>query len=75
MMIFLEDMEITRSSPDMIASYSASLLKEKKFICMACSLASPVEDLSCSPRMTPVCREASSTFRVHQLELSGFISC
>ena len=36
MMIFFEDTEISRSSPVMIASYSASLLEAGKFKRMAC---------------------------------------
>ena len=75
MMIFSEDMEIARSSLAMITSYSASLLEAGKFNRMACSMTSPVGALSCSSRPVPVCREAPSTFRVHQPELFGSISC
>ena len=75
MMIFSEDTEIARSSPAMIASYSVSLLEAGKFRRMAYSMTSPVGALSCSPRPAPVCREAPSTFRVHQPELFGSISC
>ena len=59
----------------MITSYSASLLEARKFKCMACSKISPVGALSFSPRPAPVYREAPSTFRVHQSELSGSIPC
>ena len=75
MMIFYEDTEIARSSPAMIASYSASLLEAKKSRRMACSMTSPVGALSCNPKQVPVCCEALSTFRVHQPELYGSISC
>ena len=75
MIIFFEDTEIARSIPTMIASYSASLLEVGKSKRMACSIISLVRALSCSPSPALVCREASSTFRVHQLELSGSISC
>ena len=75
MMIFSEDTKITRSSPAMIASYSASLLEAEKFKRMACSMTSLVGTLSYSPKPAPICREAASTFRFHQLELSGSFSC
>ena len=75
MMIFSKDMKIARSSPAMIASYSASLLKARKFRCMTCFVISLVGALSYSPRSAPVCREGPSTFRVHQPELSDSISC
>ena len=75
MMIFSEDTNISRSSPAMIASYSASLLEVGKLKNMACSMTSPVGALSCSLRPSPVCREAPSTFRVHHPELSSPISC
>ena len=42
MMIFSEDTEIVRSSPVVIASYSASLLEEGKSKRMACSITSLV---------------------------------
>ena len=64
-----------RSIPTMIASYSASLLETGKSKRMAYSIISPIEALSCSSSPTPVCREAPSTFGVHQLELYGSISC
>ena len=75
MIIFSEDMEIVRSIPAMIASYSALLLEARKFKRMACSIISLVGALSCSPRPAPVYRETPSTFRVHQLKLFGSISC
>ena len=74
MMIFSKDMEIARSSPVMIVSYYASLLEAEKFRCMAYSMTSPIGALICSPRRTPVCLEAPSTFKVHQPELSSSIS-
>ena len=74
MMIFSEDMEVARLSSTLIASYSASLLEMGKFKRMACSMTSPVGDLSCSPRSAPVYLEAPSTFRVHHPEPSGSIS-
>ena len=70
MIIFSEDMEIARSIPAMIASYSASLLEARKSKRMACSIISLVGALSCSPNLTLLYHEAPSTFRVHQLELS-----
>ena len=76
MKIFFEDTDIVRSlSPAMIASYSTSLLEAGKFKCMACFMTSPVRALSYSPKPAPICREEPSTFRVHQPELSGSISC
>ena len=74
MMIFSKDMEIERSSPAIIASYSASLLEAEKFKHMACYIISPIKASSCSPSPTPVCRKVPSTFSVHQLELPNFIS-
>ena len=65
MTIFSEDTEITKSSPAMIASYSALLLEAGKFNRMACFMTSPVGALSCSPRPAPVYREPPSTFKVH----------
>ena len=62
MIIFPKDTEIKRSSPAMIASYSASLLEARKFKRMACSMTSPVGALSYSPRPAPVYREIPSTF-------------
>ena len=74
MIFFSEDTENARSSPAMIASYSDLLLEAKKFRRMACSMTSSVGTLSCSPRPAPVCREAPSTFKVHQMKLSSSIS-
>ena len=75
MIIFFKDTEIVRSIPTMMASYSASLLEAGKSKRMAYSIISPIRALSCSPRSAPVCREAPSTFRVHQLDPSSSISC
>ena len=75
MMIFSKDTDIARSSPAMIASYSASLLEVEKFRLMACSITSLIGALSWSPTLDPVCHEVPSTFRVHQPKLSGSISC
>ena len=75
MIIFSEDTEIARSILAMIASYLASLLEAGKSKCMACFIISLVGALSYSPRSAAVCLEVPSTFRVHQPELSGFISC
>ena len=74
MIIFSEDTKIARSIPTMIASYSASLLEAGKSIRMACSIISPIGALSCNSSPALVCHEAPSTFRVHQLELSNFVS-
>ena len=74
MMIFSEDTEIAMSSPTIIASYSASLLEARKSKRMACYIISSVEASSCSSSLAPICREAPSTFRVHQLKLSDFVS-
>ena len=74
MMIFSKNMEIARLIPAMIASYSTSLLEAGKSKCMVYSIISSVGALSYNPSLAPVCREAPSTFRVHQLELSGSIS-
>ena len=75
MMIFSKDTEIARLISAMIASYLASLLEAAKYKLIACYIISPIEALSCSPSLAPVCREVTSTFTVHQLELSDFISC
>ena len=75
MMIFFEDTKIARSSPAMIASYSALLIEAGKFKRMVYFMTSPVGALSCSPRPASVCLETPSTFRVNQPELSGSISC
>ena len=74
MIIFSEDTEIARSISAMISSYSASLLEAGKSKCMACSIIYLVEALSCSPSSALIFREAPSTFRVHQSELSSSIS-
>ena len=74
MMIFSEDTEIARLIPDMIASYSASLLEAGKSKRMACYIISLIKALSFSPSLTLVCREAPSTFRVHQPKLSSYVS-
>ena len=73
MMIFSKDMEVARSSRAMITSYWASLLEAGKSKCMACSIISPIKALSCSPKPAIIYREAPSTFKVHQPELSGSI--
>ena len=75
MMIFYEDMKIARSSPTIIALYSASLLEVGKSKCMAYSIISLVGASSCSPSPAPVWREAPSTFEIHQPELSYLIPC
>ena len=73
MIIFFEDTKIARSILAMMSSYSASLFETKKSKHMACFIISPIGALSCSPRPAPVCHEAPSTFRVHQLDPSGSI--
>ena len=75
MMIFSEDTEIVRSSSNIIASYSASLLEGGKSKSMVYSIISPVWASSCSPSVASVYREAPSTFRVHQPKLFDFVSC
>ena len=75
MIIFSKDMEIVRPIPAMMASYSASLLEAGKSKRMVCSIISPVKALSFSPKPTLVYHEAPSTFRVHQQDPSGYISC
>ena len=74
MMIFSKYIEIARSISAMIALYSALLLEAGKSNRMACFIISPIGALSCSPSLTPNCREAPSTFRVHQPEMSDFVS-
>ena len=74
MMIFSEDTKIARSIPIIIASYSASLLEAGKSKRMACSIISMVGALSCSPSPTFDCRKVPSSFRIHQSELSDFVS-
>ena len=75
MMIFSKDTEIVRSIPASIASYSASLLEVGKSNRIACSIISLVRDLSCKLIPAPVCREAPSILRIHNLELPGSMSC
>ena len=74
MIIFSEDTEIARSILAMMPSYSASILESEKSKRMACFIISPVGALNCSPRPAPIFHEVPSTFRVHQLDLSGSIS-
>ena len=75
MIIFFEDTEIARSILAMIASYSTSLLEARKSKRMVGSITSPIEALSYSPSPTSICLKEPSTFRIHQPELSGSISC
>ena len=75
MMIFYEDMEIVRSIPVRIASYSASLLDAGKFNRIDCSILSSVGGLSCKPTSTPIYWDAPSTLSIHQSELPGSTSC
>ena len=74
MMIFSEDTEIARSILGIFALYFASLLDAGKSKCMDYFIISPVGALSCSPSPAPNFRETPSTFRVHQSELSDFVS-
>ena len=74
MMIFFKDTDITRSILDRIASYSVLLLDPGKSSYMDCSIIFPVGALSCKPTPAPVFREALSTLRIHQPELSEFAS-
>ena len=41
---------------------------------ITCSILSPLEDFSCRPMPAPICRDASSTLRVHQFKLSKHVS-
>ena len=75
MINLFEDTEIVRSTPARIASYSASYLEVGKSRRMACFIISLVEALSCNPSPTPAYHKAPSIFRIHQLELSDFVSC
>ena len=75
MMIFSEDTEIEMSIQVRIASNLASLLDVGKFNCVACSILSPVGDLSYKPTSTPIYREASPTLRIHQSALPKYVSC
>ena len=59
------------SSPDIMASYSDSLLEALKPKQTACSILSPVGEVNCRPISAPKCLEAPSTQRVHQPLLSG----
>ena len=74
MMIFSEDIEITKSIPARIVSYSASLLDARKSNRIACFILSPVGALNCKPTSASVCRKASSTLRIHQSALPGSAS-
>ena len=75
MMIFSKDMDIVRLIPTMIALYLASLLEAGKSRHMACSIISPVGDLSCSPRLALVCPEAPSTFSCLYEKVDGTQLC
>ena len=61
------------SIPARMASYSDSLLEALKPKWIACSIFSPVGDSSYRPMSTPVCRDAPSILRVHQLKLLWLI--
>ena len=52
MMIFSEHIDVARSIPSRIASYSLSLLDAGKSSCMACLILSPIRVLSCKPTPT-----------------------
>ena len=65
MMIFSEDTDVARSILDRITSYLVPLLDLKKSSRMAYYILSLVRALSCKPIPVPVCREASSTLRIH----------
>ena len=71
MMIFSEDIEITRSIPARIASHSASLLDARKSNRIACFILSPIWALSCKLTPAPIYLEAPSTLRIHQSALPG----
>ena len=73
MAIFYEDTNVVRSIPARIASYSVSLLDAMKSNSMACCIISPVGALSCKPTPASICREASSTLRIHQHQLDALI--
>ena len=75
MIIFSEDTDIPRSILARIASYSASLLDTGKSNLIAYSILSSVRAFSCRPTLAPVCREASSTLRTHQLVFPRSVSC
>ena len=54
MMIFSEDIEITRSISARIASHSVSLLNAGKSNRIACFILSSIRALSCKPTPAPV---------------------
>ena len=62
------------SIPARMASYSDSLFEALKPNRIACSSLSPPEDFNCRPMSAPVCRDASSTLRVHQFERVELVS-
>ena len=74
MMIFFEDTEIVRSILARIASYFASLLDARNSNRISYSILSSVKALSCKLTSAPVCREVSSTLRIHQSALPGSTS-
>ena len=69
-----DDIAAANSIPTRMASYSDSLFEVLKPSWIACSILSPPRDFNYRPKPAPVCQDASSTLRVHQLELLGHLS-
>ena len=69
-----DDIAASNSISAMMASYSNSLLEALKPSFIACSILSPLGNFNCRPMSAPGCRDAPSTLRVHQFELSGHVS-
>ena len=68
------DITVASSISTRRASYSDSLFEALKPSWIACSILSPLGHFSCRPMPTPVCRDASSTLRIHQFKLSEYVS-
>ena len=66
MMCFSEDTDFIRLTPTRIVLYSVSFFYVGEPNCMACSILSLTEALSCRPTKAPVWQEASSMLRIHQ---------
>ena len=62
------------SIPARMASYFDSLLEALKLKQIACSIFSPIGDLSCKPMSALVYRDAPSTLRVYQFTLPWLAS-
>ena len=68
------DIAVVNSIPTRMDSYSDSLFEAMKSNRIAYSILSPPGDFNCKPMPTLVFRDAPSTLRVRQFNLSGYVS-